>query len=322
MENILLNKDLGFLRLGAAVPPLRIADVDFNVKAIIDIIKEAKGRGVQVLAFPEMAVTGYTIADLVQQQVLLEKARRGLFEIAKETGDGSMAVIVGMPLVVEQKIFNCAAVIASGRVAGIVPKIFLPNYREFYEERWFSPGAEARSRSVEIEGQLIPFGLDLLFKLRGIEAAVIGVEICEDLWVPLAPHEYQALAGATVLVNLSASNEILGKTDWRRTMTGSESGRCIATYCYTSSGIGESSNDIVYSGHALIAENGVILKESERLSSNPQLVVSDIDLDRLVHDRLAMNSYRDSSAQTREFRLIEVTVADITPGRSPRWLRS
>src|SRR4030067_3805000 len=154
-----------------------------------------------------------------------------------------MVVAVGMPLVVDQKIFNCAVVLNSGRVLGVIPKTLLPNYREFYEDRWFSPGGDARSGTVELAGQQVPFGTDILFKLRGISSAIVGIEICEDLWVPLSPHEYQALGGATVLINLSASNEVLGKADWRRVMVSSESGRCIATYCYVSSGSGESSND-------------------------------------------------------------------------------
>ena len=319
-DSVKLNQDLGFLRIAAAVPRLRVADVNFNVAAIIETMKKARDRGVQVLAFPEMAVTGYTIGDLIQQHALLLKAQQGLGEILKESRSGGMVVIVGMPLGAEQKIFNCAVVLSSGRVMGIVPKTLLPTYREFYEGRWFSSSTEARSKTLEINGQEIPFGTDILFKLRGIEAGVLGVEVCEDLWVPLAPHEYQALAGAAVLINLSASNEILGKTDWRRTMISSESGRCIAGYCYVSSGIGESSNDIVYSGHAVIAENGVILKESERLAAEPQLIISDIDLERLIHDRAAQTSFRDSSIQTKSYRTVEIEVGDEIPGTPERTL--
>ncbi len=319
-DSIQLSKDLGFLRIGAANPQLRVADVDFNVAAIIDTMEKAGDRGVQVLVFPEMAVTGYSIGDLIQQHALLLKARQGLGEILKESRANAMAVIVGMPLAAEQKIFNCAVVLSSGRILGIIPKTLLPTYREFYEGRWFSSSTEARSKTLEMDGQEIPFGTDILFKLRGVEAGLIGVEVCEDLWVPLAPHEYQALAGATVLINLSASNEILGKADWRRTMISSESGRCIAGYCYVSSGIGESSNDIVYSSHAIIAENGVILKESERLSASPQLIISDIDLERLIHDRAAQTSFRDSSAQTKTYRTVELEVSDEHPRTLERTL--
>ncbi len=155
----------------------------------------------------------------------------------------------------------------------------MPNYKEFYDERWFESGNNVQQDFIELAGQQVPFGTDILFKLKGIYSALLGVEICEDLWVPFAPHEYQSIAGATVLFNLSASNEVLGKDDWRRIMVSSESGRCLAAYCYVSSSIGESSNDIVFGGHALIAENGVIFEESQRLCRDSQLIISDVDLE-------------------------------------------
>lgn len=319
-ENIQLSKELGFLRIGAALPELRVADVDFNVKAIINTVRKARNQGVQVLTFPEMAITGYTIGDLVQHQALLVKAQKGLNEILKESATSAMVMIVGMPLVVEEKIFNCAVVLNSGHVLGVVPKTFLPTYKEFYEDRWFSPSIDACSHIIELADQKVPFGTDILFRLRGIASGIIGVEICEDLWVPLSPHEYQALAGATVLINLSASNEILGKADWRRIMVSSESGRCSAAYCYVSSGIGESSNDVVYGGHAIIAENGTILHETERLSPESQLIVSDIDLERLAHDRRVLTSFRDMAAQVKTYRVVETEVSDPHPDRLERML--
>lgn len=319
-ENIQLSKELGFLRIGAALPVLRVADVDFNVKAIIDTMRKAKSQDVQVLTFPEMAITGYTIGDLVQHQALLVKAQKGLAEVLNESATSTIVVILGMPLVVEQKIFNCAVVLNSGHILGVIPKTLLPTYKEFYEDRWFSASTDAFSHIIELADQEVPFGTDVLFRLRGIASAIIGVEICEDLWVPLSPHEYQALAGATVLINLSASNEILGKADWRRTMVSSESGRGIAAYCYVSSGIGESSNDVVYGGHAIIAENGTILRESERLSPTPQLIVSDIDLERLAHDRRATTSFRDLANQVKTYRIVEAEVSDPHPGRLERML--
>ncbi|OGO37891.1 MAG: NAD(+) synthase [Chloroflexi bacterium RBG_16_57_8] len=304
-----------------AVPALRVADIDFNVAAIIDTINKARGMDIQVLAFPEMSVTGYTLGDLVHQQALLSKAIAGLEGILKESAIGrSMIIVVGMPLVVEQKIFNCAVVLNSGRTLGVVPKTLLPTYREFYEDRWWSPAWQAQTDSIELAGKEAPFGTDLLFRLRGMTEGVVGVEICEDLWMPLAPHEHQALAGATVLVNISASNEVLGKADWRRTMVSSESGRCSAAYCYASSGIGESSNDIVYSGHALIAENGVVLEESKRLVSEPQLIVSDIDLERLAHDRRFMSSFRAQSSEVAAYRIVETEVDDPSPDSMRRIL--
>lgn len=316
-QGVLLNRDLGFLRVGAAVPLLRVADVDFNVTNIIKAMKKARDEGVQLLTFPEMAITGYTIGDLVQHQALLSKAKTGLHHILDESAGNPAVVIVGIPLDIEQKIFNCAVILNSGHILGVIPKTLLPSYKEFYEDRWFTSSLDAHCDSVELLGERVPFGTDILFGLRGIPSALIGVEICEDLWVPLAPHEHQALAGATVLINLSASNEVLGKADWRRIMVSSESGRCIAAYCYASSGIGESSNDLVYSGHVLIAENGTILSESERLSSSPQFIISDIDLERLVHDRRVFASFHETSRQRKNFRVVETEVAD--PIASKLW---
>jgi len=312
-QGVELSKDLGFLRVGAAVPLLRVADIDFNVKAIIEAMRKAKDEGVQILVFPELSITGYTLGDLVQHQALLSKAEKGLRNILVESAKNAMVVIVGMPLVVDQKIFSCAAVLNSGRVLAVIPKTFLPTYKEFYEGRWFVSSEVDHSDTIEVAGQQVPFGTDILVSLHGIPSALIGVEICEDLWVPLAPHEFQALSGATVLVNLSASNEMIGKSDWRRTMVCSESGRCIASYCYVSSGIGESSNDVVFGGHAMVAENGTILRESDRLSSGSQLIVSDIDLERLAHDRRVSTSFRDASRQPETFRIIETEVADPIP---------
>jgi NAD+ synthase (glutamine-hydrolysing) len=319
-ENIQLSRELGFLRMGMALPALRVADVDFNVGAIITTMREARSQGVQVLAFPEMSITGYTIGDLVQHQALLSKAQRGLERVLNESATSTMVAIVGVPLVVEQKLFNCAVVLNSGHILGVIPKTLLPTYKEFYEDRWFAPSTDAGSCTIELANQEVPFGTDILFRLGGITSAIIGVEICEDLWVPLSPHEHQALAGATVLINLSASNEILGKADWRRIMVSAESGRCSAAYCYVSSGIGESSNDVVYGGHAIIAENGTILRESERLSPTPKLIVSDIDLQRLAHDRRVLTSFRDMSAQVKIYQVVEAEVGDLHPARLERVL--
>jgi NAD+ synthase (glutamine-hydrolysing) len=221
-QDVQLSTDLGFLRVSAAIPMLRVADVDFNVAAIMESLRKAGDDGAQVLTFPEMAITGYSIGDLVQHQALLMKAEKGLRDILAESASYAMLVIVGMPLYVEQKIFNCAVVLNAGRVLGVIPKTFLPGYKEFYEDRWFVSSRDARSDTIDLVGQRVPFGTDILFALRGITSAIVGVEICEDLWVPFSPHEYQAVAGATVLLNLSSSNEVIGKADWRRTIVSSE----------------------------------------------------------------------------------------------------
>ncbi len=319
-KDMRLSADVGFLRVCAATPALRVADVDFNVSQMIDAAGKAGKQGVQVLAFPEMAITGYTIGDLVQHQALLSRTREGLCRVVDATKDSGMLILIGMPLEAEQKIFNCAVAVNAGRVLGIIPKTFLPSYREFYESRWFASGADAVTDEIELLGQQVPFGTDILFRLRGIDSAVIGVEVCEDLWVPLAPHEHQALAGATVLVNLSASNELIGKADWRRTMAASESGRCVAAYCYVSSGTGESSNDVVFGGHSVIAENGTILGESARLSPDAQLTICDIDLDRLAHDRRVTTSFHDAAQQAKAFIIIDAKVGDPAPKQLYRTL--
>ncbi|HEX9078117.1 MAG TPA: NAD(+) synthase [Desulfuromonadaceae bacterium] len=319
-HDIGLSRELGYLRIGAAVPELRVADVGFNVEAIIGMILTARDLGIQVLAFPEMAVTGYTLGDLVQHQALLTGAEKGLSEILAATAGFGMMVIVGMPLTIEQKVFNCAVAINGGNILGVVPKTFLPDYREFYEKRWFASGAAAHAPFVHLAGQQAPFGTDIIFKLRGIPSATLGVEVCEDLWVPFSPHGYQAVAGATVLFNLSASNEVLGKADWRRTMVAAESGRCQAAYCYVSCGLGESSNDVLFGGHAIIAEGGAICEESRRLVREPQLVVYDVDLERLTFDRRQFTSFQDPAGNFRGFRLIETEVDETVAAELRRFL--
>jgi len=306
------------LRVGLCRPALRIADVDANVRAIGDSIEKAAGRGVQVLAFPELSVTAYTLGDLVQHQVLLQKAEQGLAAIADATRASGMLVIVGAPLVVEKKIFNCAVALAHGHILGVVPKSLVPNYKEFYEARWFSPASYSLTDRIQLAGRVTPFGSDVLFRLSGNNDALVGVEVCEDLWLPLAPHERAALCGATILINISASNEILGKADWRRAMAVSESGRCVAAYCYVSAGMGESSNDVIYGGHALIAENGTLLRESARLTREPEMVIADIDVERLGHDRRVMTTFADQSARMEPFQVVDVDIVDPAAGRLER----
>jgi NAD+ synthase (glutamine-hydrolysing) len=275
-------------------------------------MQKAHQEGVQALCFPEMSLTGYTLGDLVQQQALLNKVEDGLRRVLDESIKYPMIVIVGMPLSVEQKIFNCAVVVNGGRILGVVPKTFLPNYKEFYDERWFESGNNAKSSTIELAGQQVSFGNDLLFKIKGLSSAILGVEICEDLWVPFAPHEHQSIGGANILFNLSASNEVLGKDDWRRILICSESGRCLAAYCYVSSSIGESSNDIIFGGHAAIAEDGVILDESPRLCHDAQLIISDVGYERLTFDRQLGNSFQEATNDSRPFRIIETEIDDVT----------
>ncbi len=285
----------GFLRVAAATPLVRVADCAFNVEHILALMRRAEREHVNVLVFPELALTGYTCADLFHQPVL----QRGAVEALMRLVEDSAAVfaglaVVGVPLGVDDQLFNCAAVLHKGRLLGIVPKSFLPNYKEFYEARWFAPAIKASRREVLLGGSAVPFGTDQLFAATDVEGLIVGVEICEDLWVPAPPSSAQALAGATVLVNLSASNETIGKASYRRQLVLSQSGRCLAAYVYASCGVGESTTDVVFGGHCLIAENGALLAESQRFQRQDALLTADIDLDRLRADRQRTNSFLDA----------------------------
>jgi NAD+ synthase (glutamine-hydrolysing) len=289
----------GFLRVGAATPALRVADCSFNAEQVIDLLRRAEAEGVAVLVFPELCLTGYTCADLFQQSVLQHGALDALHTVLRATGtDFSGVAVVGLPLALDEQVFNCAAVLHRGRILGIVPKSFIPNYKEFYEGRWFASAATARSREATLLGTTAPFGTTWLFSAGDVDGLTIGVEICEDLWVPVPPSSSQALAGATVLLNLSASNEVIGKAAYRRQLVLNQSGRCMAAYVYSSCGVWESTTDVVFGGHCLIAENGTMLAESPRFAREPGLLVADVDLDRLRADRVRTNSFGDAQLYT------------------------
>src|SRR5215831_19056957 len=285
----------GFLRVAAAVPTLRVADCTYNAERVLELMARAEGEGVALAVFPELCLTGYTCADLFQQRTLQKAAQDALADVARrEAPVFSGLAIVGLPLAVDDQLFNCAAVLHRGRVLGVVPKSFIPNYKEFYERRWFTPAATVRSRSVVLDGEQVPFGTDRLFAAADIEGLIVGVEICEDLWVPIPPSSFQAMNGATVLVNLSASNEVIGKANYRRQLVLNQSGRCMAAYVYASCGVHESTTDVVFGGHCLIAENGTMLTECRRFQRDETLLVTDVDLDRLRVDRIRTNSFGDA----------------------------
>ncbi|MFL5243267.1 MAG: NAD(+) synthase [Gemmataceae bacterium] len=282
----------GFLRVAAAVPALRVADCAYNAERILALMARAETQEVGILVFPELSITGYTCGDLFQQIVLQKGALEALSHLAQL---GMMVysgiAVVGLPVALDDQLFNCAAVIQGGRILGLVPKSYLPNYKEFYEARWFSPAASVRSRDIVLEGTSVPFGAGQLFEAPEVEGLILGVEICEDLWTPLPPSSHQALHGATVLANLSASNEVIGKAAYRRQLVQSQSGRCLAGYIYCSNGVMESTTDLVFGGHCLIAENGTILAESNRFQREETLLVTELDLDRLRTDRQRTNSF-------------------------------
>jgi NAD+ synthase (glutamine-hydrolysing) len=285
----------GFLRVAAATPMLRVADCAWNSEHILGLMARAEAERVSVLVFPELSLTGYTCADLFQQTSLQRGALDALLRVAREGQDGfSGLAVVGLPLAVDDQLFNCAALIHRGRVLSLVPKSFIPNYKEFYEGRWFSAAATARSREVAIFGQTVPFGTHLLFDALDVEGLVLGVEICEDLWVPIPPSSFQALRGATVLLNPSASNEVIGKSAYRKQLVLNQSGRCLAAYVYAACGVWESTTDVVFGGHGLIAENGTLVAEARRFQRADSLLIADVDLDRLRADRMRTNSFGDA----------------------------
>lgn len=281
----------GFVRVAAAVPSLKVADCAYNAQNIINLIRKADGSGVQIVVFPELSITGYTCADLFHQQTLLYGAEEQLKLILSSTEALGIAAIVGMPVRANNQLFNSAAVIQKGQILGIVPKSFIPGYKEFYEERWFASGAGMKDCTAELCGQKVPFGTDLIFKAESDSEVCFGIEICEDLWVPIPPSSWQAVSGAAILFNLSASNDLIGKYEYRKELVKQQSGKCIAGYIYTSCGVDESTTDVVFGGHAIIAENGGLMAESERFLREEQLVVSDIDIQRLCNDRFKNTSF-------------------------------
>lgn len=287
----------GFLKVAAAIPQVRVADCGFNAERIIALSQQAAQRGVEIAAFPELSLTGYTCGDLFLQSTLLDAAEEALEAVLKGTRKLPLALIAGMPVRHGSELYNCAVVMAQGRIMGVVPKCSIPNYNEFFEARWFASGAEITSDTVVLCGQEANFGRDLTFEVNGAE---FGVEICEDLWVAVPPSSQLALAGAKVIFNLSASPEVAGKHDYLRSLVAQQSARTLSAYVYCSAGPGESSTDLVFAGNGIIAENGTILRESARFSTGEQLTVADVDIERLETERRRMTTFRteDAAAET------------------------
>jgi NAD+ synthase (glutamine-hydrolysing) len=308
----------GFLRVAAVTPELRVADVAFNLKQHQQILEDAAKQSVRVVVFPELSLTGYSAADLFYQDALLDAARDALHELVKWSRTlPPMVIAVGLPWSTNGRLYNCAAIISDGEIRGLVPKIYLPTTGEFYEARWFARGDAAEIDSVELYGEQIPFGDDLLFEFNEKTSWKIGVELCEDLWAVIPPSSYQALAGASLILNLSASNEVLGKSSYRKQLVSQQSARCLAGYVYASSGPGESSTDIVYSGHGLIAENGHMLAEARDFSFESRILVADIDMQRLEHERLRNSSFSDAPREPLAYR--SITLSDRTETDWPEY---
>jgi NAD+ synthase (glutamine-hydrolysing) len=284
----------GFVRAAVCIPFVRVADPEFNVERTLGLARRASELHAAVALFPELGLSAYSNEDLFHQDALLEATEAGLARLVEESHELSPILLVGAPLRFEGKLFNCAVAIYRGRVLGIVPKTYLPNYREFYEKRQFTSARDAVSREVLFLGGPVPFGNDLVFDAANVEDFALHVEICEDVWTPIPPSTYAALAGATVLANLSASNITVGKAEYRRDLCALQSGRCIAAYLYSAAGPGESTTDLAWDGHALIYENNDLLAESERFASEEQIIAADVDLERLAQDRMRMNSFNES----------------------------
>lgn len=281
----------GFIRTAAAVPKLKVADCIYNTDEILNIIEEAYKKNVKILAFPELSITSYTCADLFAQTTLIEYAEKSLERIAEFSKDKDMFITVGLPVCCDNQTFNCIAAISKGKILGLIPKTCLPNYSEFYEERWFASSADIISDEVTICGQTVPIGADILFTAENIKNLTIGIEVCEDLWSPIPPSSYQSIFGATIIINGSASNELATKHEYRRNLVSQQSSRCICGYIYSSAGTGESTQDTVFSGHSMICENGNMLSESKRFLKEGSIIISDIDIELLANDRKKNTSF-------------------------------
>lgn len=291
----------GFARVAVGVPECRVADPAYNADQTLELARQAVQGGAALVAFPELGLSSYTCDDLFHQRALLRECELALQRIVEASVSLPAALVVGMPLVVEHQLFNCAVVVANGAIQGVVPKSYLPNYWEFYEARQFSAADCAPTEGrISLLGATVPFGAGLLFEIENIPFFRFHVEICEDVWVPVPPSSFAALAGATVLVNLSASNIVIGKSGYRHQLVSQQSARCLAAYLYTSAGKGESSTDLAWDGQALIYENGELLGESERFSDRSHLLTADVDLERLSRERMHQTTFGHSVRRHRE----------------------
>jgi len=290
----------GFVRVAVCVPSLRVANPIYNSERTLALAQRAAAEGAAVALFPELGISAYSSEDLFHQETLLNASIEALATVVEGSKSLSPVLLVGAPLRFEGKLFNCAVVIYRGQVLGIVPKSYLPNYREFYEKRQFTAARNAVSNEVLFLGKATPFGSDLIFDAVNVPNFALHVEICEDVWTPIPPSTYAALAGATVLANLSASNITVGKADYRRDLCAAQSGKCIAAYLYSAAGPGESTTDLAWDGHALIYENNDRLAEADRFARDEQMIVADIDLERLVQERMRMTSFNDAVSDHRE----------------------
>jgi NAD+ synthase (glutamine-hydrolysing) len=310
----------GFVRVAAAVPQVRIAEPEFNAARTVELAARASDEGAALVVFPELGLSGYSIEDLFHQQALLGAVGMALQSVLEASRELACMLFVGAPLLVEGAVFNTAIVISRGRVLAVVPKSYLPEYREYYEKRQFRAARDAVSREITLLGNPVPFGADLILQCRDLPNLSLHVEICEDLWTPIPPSTYAAMGGATVLVNLSASNITIGKAEYRHNLCAAHSGRTVSGYIYTAAGLGESTTDLAWDGQAMIYENSDLVAEAERFAEEEQVIFADLDLDRIVADRAGLSSFADSVhdhlARVRALRRVEFEL-DVPEGKRP-----
>ncbi|HQI24409.1 MAG TPA: NAD(+) synthase [Smithella sp.] len=309
----------GFIRAAVCIPEVKVADPVFNAKKTIELARQAAQQKAILAVFPEMGLSAYSNEDLFHQDALLQGTLQAIADVKKASARINIVMIAGAPLQVDCRLFNCAVVFYRGRILGVAVKSYLPNYREFYEARQFTPADAAFSSKIKLAGQNdIPFGADIIFKIANIKHFSFFIEICEDLWVPVPPSSFAAMAGATVIGNLSASNITIGKSEYRQQLAANQSARCVSAYLYAAAGPGESTTDLAWDGHAMIHENGNLLAESPRFSQQAQIIYSDIDLDRLAQDRMRLTSFSKNAAAHKEkilsFRKTEFDV-DVPTGK-------
>ena len=301
----------GFIRVAAATPDIHVADPQYNSEQIIELMEQGSARGVKVMVFPELCLTAYTCSDLFLQETLLKEAKNGLKRILQSSKSKDMVLFVGMPWMHKGKLYNVAAVVNRGRILGIVPKKHLPNYSEFYELRHFTPGME-KVEMTEWEGLQIPMGMKLLFSCRTMPELVLAAELCEDVWVPCPPSISHALAGATVIANCSASDETTGKDRYRYDLICGQSARLVCGYIYANAGEGESTQDLVFGGQNIIAENGTCLVQSDRFKN--ACICADMDLGRIISERRRMTTFKDEENKASSYETVyfELNTEDIT----------
>ena len=281
----------GFVRVAAAIPSVRVADCTYNTERIVSMMKDADDKGASIIVFPELSITGYTCGDLFQQSLLIDKANASLGILLEQTAGLDIIAIIGIPVATRGTLLNAAAVVQKGKILGVIPKTHLPNYKEFYEKRWFSSAWQTEETEIEILGHNVPMHTNLVFSSPGVNFAV---EICEDLWATIPPSSQAALNGAEIIFNLSADNELVGKNVYLHSLLSQQSARTISAYVFSSCGFGESTTDTVFAGNAIICENGEVVAESERFKMEEQLVITDIDIDKIRHLRQINTTFAES----------------------------